>query len=651
MIGITTIIFIFWVMVADAGNVKLTSECDNQISSSDRNLIDDAFNLLDSYKYALEPYINYALISGNPDGYTFIDPSEMSAWQSEVQKMGDGKIKIACKYSTPTNPALVDPTINYGAKCSMNPTMFGYTWGNDLLNALRDRVYICLDNLRNYQTNAAVLPASLSGVIAHELTHHVDGREDHGSDGKTNPINLDSDAETIGVAMEHLILTPDLSSHIKSATSTIIGGTKSLVISVRVKNHNYNADSNLQSIADIFRSKNTGEFRFRNGVSNLSVEIDGVTYGPLPVPQLDGSKSSIITATYYLPAYDPGTNGNTIIKARADASNQFVEQNEINNFDEDNISTAVDISVSAEVAAPPICHSMQLKANLKVPGYFSWLEIPYQAIVKNNESGTHAPAFDLVMQYENMWSSSSSIAQATEWVESLAPGESKVYAFTLDVPTDSTCSGPTGDTYVSFIADGNIPSLFDPDLSNNVYSLTVNSEYWKPDYAIRNIYLGITGPTQTLKYSVRNIGPATASSIVAVPVIHTKIVDEADNIVYTALTKDLEPGADQNYQVALATDPCQDTPYTLIADYNDAVDEYDERNNSTVVTISQQVLTFFGTSTDCIFGELQQVGEYGPYMPGTKFEGLNAEQWGTDGRAVDGITTTFPILDDLKPLP
>ena len=43
-----------------------------------------------------------------------------------------------------------------------------------------------------------------AGVIAHELMHHVDGWDNHGGDGLTDPSDPDSDAETVGVAMEHL---------------------------------------------------------------------------------------------------------------------------------------------------------------------------------------------------------------------------------------------------------------------------------------------------------------------------------------------------------------------------------------------------------------------------------------------------------------
>ena len=55
----------------------------------------------------------------------------------------------------------------------------------------------------------------MAGTIAHEVMHGSDGSERHtGPGGSTTPQNPTTSAGTVGVAMEHLLLTPDLSVQI-----------------------------------------------------------------------------------------------------------------------------------------------------------------------------------------------------------------------------------------------------------------------------------------------------------------------------------------------------------------------------------------------------------------------------------------------------
>jgi hypothetical protein len=274
-----------------------------------------------------------------------------------------------------------------------------------------------------------------------------------------------------------------------------------------------------------------------------------------------------------------------VISATADWDNRYVESNESNNSDSDTYYTGVDLSIAVEVAAPPVCQH-GWRDDVDVPGNYNWLLIPYRVFVTNLDKENTSPGVDIVMTYYDMWTSSSITSQDVVWLPSIEPTETEMQGrlFYLDVPTDDNCSGPTGAIDVSFIADGNAESIHDSDRSNNSVHFTVDANYWRPDYTIRNITqigLGALGkfPSRIISYAVRNIGPTNVSSQTGFLKSVTEVLDAYTNVFFSESTSDLDPGDEQTYQVSLDVDDCELVTYSISADHLDSIDEFDEHNN------------------------------------------------------------------------
>ena len=572
--GALLVVFLMTGTVQAQGLV-FTNQCTNQLTTADRALFVQAFALLDSYKYKVEEHLNASMLVGNPDSYTVITNSMMTVWRAGVAEMGRGDIKLACEYNATSN------------KCNNMPGLSGWTFDFDPLIGLRDRIHICIDNVRALTTTGSP-PAMLAGVLSHELIHHIDGYDPHGVGGFTTPANPQTTAETIGVAMEHAIMTPDLRATIKSIDSSFANSTHNLGINVKVTNLNPQASAGLTPMSG----------RQRNLTTTLRLQVEGVSLSNIIVAPLNGTTSTIKTFYTSIPAYDVSTDSEYSLVATADTTALLVEDDEGNNVDNATYSTAVDLSTSVEVSGPPVCHSLEYRGDVYPIGYYNWYQIPYRASVKNRSNRTYAGTSDVVMMYENMWTTSAMTSQQEVWLSSLAPSETKTVDFYLEVPTTASCMGPIGATDVWFIADWNSTSVFDSNRNNNSVYFNVDSNYWKPDYVISSVTRGSSATRMVgqvdgdlgsfyapISYKIRNIGPATASVPPLMSMSHTQVLDPSGVRVFSAVTGDIRPGGESTYDTSVNDHGCDPLTFVVEADYAHAINELAENNNTAKITL------------------------------------------------------------------
>ncbi len=609
--------------------LQFTNHCEREIRPEDRELFEVAADLMDRYRHAVEDHINRTIISGNLDNYTVIDEATMDDWRGAVDDMLDGTIKLACEYDTTD-------------RCANDDDLFG--WENEVFPG---SIHVCIENVRDFTSQQSGSPlALLAGTLSHELMHTVDGfLTGHGGDGSsvTNP---STDAETIGVAMEHLILTPDLDATIRGVEIDCCDHNDDAVVTfdVLVRNLNAEADTQVRPLSGATR----------NTQSVLRVEVDGQTERR-SIDALDGSASEVQSFVFHLPPHEVAGDGIHDIVAIADIDDLFFESNERNNTDEATVSTSVDLSLGIEVTAPPRCHIQEYRADATPAGYYDWIAIPYRAEVVNLDPANTSPRVDIVMTYEDMWSNGSTPGQVAVWSDSLPPYERDHVYFTLEIPTDPDCSGPLAGTQVWFEADGNDETINDVDRGNNTVYLLVDADYWRPDYVIRDVSSAAADlDARTLNFAVRNIGPTGNFTNGPSPLASTQVTDASGVTThFSAFTRSLEPGAEQRYEAIVPVDDCDTATYWIEADRLDVIAEYNESNNVTEVrlapVVSGGVCTSFENGGDQYEPGLEWIEQNGTDVLYDKFDVLNTEEWGSDRATGEEIDSRPPILDQQYP--
>ena len=542
----------------NSAQLEFTRDCEDELTAADRELVETGFALLDEHRFEVETHINRSIAAHTVDAYTPISHELMNDWRERVALMGSGKIKVACLYNRSSS------------WCRNDTDRFGQTTGVDALTDLRDRVRICLDNIRAATRGDESLTA---GVLAHELMHHVDGNEDH-DDDETDPAHPETAADTIGTAMENLVLTPDLQTTIHSVWANFSGGQHELLVSVLVENNN-------PYTLDVGTSGN-----YKNVRSELALTADGAPAGTFLLPIIPALGAASHTFDVVLPTYEAGNDGSYVLRADADAGDVIFEADEGNNADEASFSSVVDLSLSVEVSGPARCIHLESYGRARA-AELHWLEIPYRVAVKNLDRNTPSGRTDIVMEYARDGRSSEQVV----WVPDIRALGTVSADFSLQVPTDPSCTGPTGRTEVEFVADGNGASVFDRDRSNNVVSLVVDREYWKPNYVVRYGEGSTAAPSAARQanvnppvlFHVENVGPVsprpsapTYGSVQVLDPNGTRILLEAIPL--------LQPGADHTFEVDLPA-ACEAVPYTFEADFVRAVDESDETDNRITVSV------------------------------------------------------------------
>jgi hypothetical protein len=159
--------------------------------------------------------------------------------------------------------------------------------------------------------------------------------------------------------------------------------------------------------------------------------------------------------------------------------------------------------------------------------------------------------------------------------------------------------------------------------------------------------------TQTVSFSVRNIGPVSGSIAPSMTQSIVEIVDDFGHSEFTSAAFNIEPGAEVDYAAQLVTDECEPLEYWIAADADDNVDEFDEENNSVKVTLSSNPsgvqIGLSALNTDCYENELAKFERDLPKIDDKLDAFDNPEQWGGDRASSDDFGPNFLILDQIDP--
>jgi hypothetical protein len=576
--------------------VEYTNDCENDIGSADDSLIQAGFQFVYDHRDEVFDHIDASRAAGNPFGYTLIATRDRDQWKDRVEDMAAGRIDIDCHFNPQHN------------RCTnQGPTLLGYTNNVDFLTGFVDRVHVCVDNVRSVASTPVTCGATGNGsataimasLIAHELMHHVDGFANHGPDGLTNPCNLDSQAETIGVAIEHLALTPELDVEIDSVEiedNAAASGQLHITVEATVTNSNSLADLNLVAMS--------------NNAFNVSTTLrllsDGVRVQDLTVLPLTGVSSRAYTFEFDVDAYDPD-NAVYDLEVRADATGLIAELDEGDNSDTHTLSTRTDLSIDVEVASTPIEHRFESHPDLDPFLRVSWYEITYRATVRNLSMTLSAPAADVQLKHRDPWTDSGILVITTEETPLLGPGESAELLFSLDVPARSTFGsdellGPSLSFSVTFTVDPGRDSVHDSNRDNNSVVFVINEDYWKPDYVLTQSWV-IFGPlSATLRYVVRNVGPVDADVDVQ---LATGELAEEWTAMFLRTVEPLAVGESVTLSSVVDIPDCETVEYSVEVDPFDALDESDEDNNSILYSLGENCDDpFLGDLVDRIDREL-----------------------------------------------
>lgn len=153
--------------------VKFKKSCQDMLSSSDMQDIEDAAWLLEDH---FDEIVDYTNLDPWDEGFRYFDGALRSDLRKEVEELRDGKIWLRCK------------GINEGG-CDLGPDGSGvhaYTGREFAHDMSFDGVTICPAKI--FQDGVA----GVAGTLVHELTHHI-GSERHRGFCTEQVVTTDSD--------------------------------------------------------------------------------------------------------------------------------------------------------------------------------------------------------------------------------------------------------------------------------------------------------------------------------------------------------------------------------------------------------------------------------------------------------------------------
>lgn len=570
--------------------LDIKNGCDSELTAADRATLEDAADWLDENRDLILDEIERDRAGADVYGYEEIDATTFASWSDELDEMLAGGIDINCHYD--------GSTLNRCTNDAPNDGTLGYTCANDFFCDtldLFDQIHMCPDNIRWAQTVNGANTTELAlwvATLAHELMHHEDGSEDHGPDGATDPRDPDSMAETIGTAAENVILSGQLDPASRGRELAASTGTLHAVdVSYQVYNENTHSGVGLIALSNVDR----------NPASQLCLLVDGAEVDSTTLAAIAGASSTAGTPlSFSVPAYDVA-HETYEISLFADCNDAISETDEDDNLASFTFSTALDLAVEVELAEAPVLNHAY-RADVAVPGWYDWFTLTYAAVVTNLDSELTSPPVDMHLIYNDMWTGDT-YADTEQAVPSLAPGASTTLLFEVDVPTDAAGNGPTTPIDTHWRLDWDAESVHDSDLGNNYVGITIDTDYWQPDYRISSVEsdggpeltgFGIRPPllggahgfgglalTQELSAVVENFGPVAGEvgSILA-------LTDSMGTRVQSAITAAL--GVRESSAALSVTAPytiCETEAYSLTADANLDIPENDEDNNTAAVTV------------------------------------------------------------------
>ena len=562
-------------MAMPAYAYNLTNDCDDNLREGDRAALDTAVEFLDVHRADVFAEIerdstgSSVLSAPNLYDYTMITPEEYDAWSGEIDDLlyssskPFGEVRIACHYSGDNK--YCDASTLRGGRTKTDPD-----------NNYSDRVHLCMDNLRLRATGDGTnLADHLVNLVAHELYHHVDRGFTH-PEGVTIYNPPDSDATTLGLAAQHAILSPALRT--TSIGLDVVADGVDFDLTVEAAVGNYNPNSVVGGVS-------LGGYD-RNTRSNTCLLIDGERSGGIPTDPLPPFQIEAVAYQTTLPYYKPGFPVRTL-EVMADCFDSIAEIDEADNVVEvGSLSTEVDFAIDVALAKAP---------QLKKSGRDHFYRVTYEATVTNLDNDTPAPAVDVLFFFDDMWTGSTN--GTTQYTPILDPGESTVLTYTVDVPTGPGGTGPTGTTRAYFRVDSFPQSVHDSNWDNNTHRIDINSDYWRPDYRIAsytesNAWLPawhVPGPginTIDLEIRIENIGPedGTVDSTLDVSGtgFHTPRSTAVDAISSMSVSAPVTVTIEVPWVVCGSVEQ-----YTVSADFDEAVAEIDETNNTDLLSFGR----------------------------------------------------------------
>jgi hypothetical protein len=540
-----TILFVCGVHTSARAQAWDIQDC----SSANQALVEEAAEFSYENRNHVFDEIDSVRANGNVHGYESISSAMRNRWINEIERARNGHVKFKCVSS------LEDPCIvQTDASGQIVSVTFGETY-----SLIGDNIF---DEVRLCPNNFGLIggtPFSLGAhTISHELMHHVDGWGlfPHGPDGASNMQNPDSPSETIGVAMEHVALTPELRS------SIAVGAVSSYDSSGHVRAFELTTENTSDyAAASTFAMSATQ--RNTNSVSCLTVDGTSGHNFAIPAVDINSSEADTYSIAFAYTAAAPYRTLDYVV----DCTDVFLEFTESDNIATTVYSTYVDLDIDVDLASAPVLNSAYGTL------YFT---LTYDVTVTNTDNDTPASTFDVVMYYDDIWSGRSYV-QTSQWVSSLAPSGSTTAQFSVDVLANATGTAPLGGSELYFVADGNAESLHDRDLSNNTVHLTVDSAYWRPDYRFASFEVSEAGlGLAEVQFSVVNAGPKAATRSSVAKILNPALVA---SFTIPALASTATSGK-QRVTVPMAVAQCSSTSIAVVLDATARLVESDETNNT-----------------------------------------------------------------------
>lgn len=545
--------------------------CVDLLTTSDRSSFEFSEDWLDANAFEVVDHVRRVRAGGNPYDYNSFDTADYTEWETEIDELLRGDINVKCRYDADPGP------------CT-DSTLMGQTIGDPIFGEVFDGITICVDNIRAFASGSDAsdgFRALLTGVIAHEVMHHADGFEGHGPSGDTDPAHPDTSAEVIGSAVEHMVAVPELDPSLSRTSVTMTGaGRHRLTLSGSVRN---------ESTTSLYNQTPASNYDL-NPVTNTCVRVDGSTVQTYNTGDLDDSTSSTSTLTVEVSAYNPSAPIREI-SLFADCDRELFELDEDDNTAVYEHSTWVDLDLDVELDAAPV-----KKLNLGPYGPTWYYDLTFRATITNLDGDTPAPATDLQVGTTDLFSSAPRSGIVSLAVPALNPGASTSITFTAQVAASALGTLPTGTSYANVFLDAGTYDMHDRDTTNNVWALTINSAWWKPDYRLVDVqFTGNTtapmvpgfglfqiGTVKTgLSFAVENRGPAAASASSWLT-IHGSAGTELGRYQVSALAS---MGKSPTSRAVLATVLCNEADYELRADGRSQITENDETNNVAAISI------------------------------------------------------------------
>ena len=437
--------------------IEFTNNCEDRASNTELQAMKDAHSFIVQHANRILEEIEIDRNGSNNHLYTKIDASDKRGWLNELKKT----IKVNCETRI----------------CRNNRGQMGRCyWPSDDWFPENispgNRIIQCPGNQLRMaqQQNSSYLPIAI-GSMAHEIMHQVDGFEGLVEFGSPSvPI---TSAETIGVAAEHLALTPDLEVTITDLKLGIYGGenitetTNSIiklndyVLRFKVTVKNINPWSGTARVTVGLSGDD------RNSSSILCVKLNGKTQEEGSIRALSSNNSQTIHFITKLNIED-AVKGKYVLEAIADAAEQLTEYNETNNSDSKSIGIFSDLVITNEIAGPYTEHSQVFHSNdgRETEEKKRWNTLTYVYTISNIGSLV-CPPTDILFKYDDMWTSTPLKTKEEFSTPILEPGKSYTNTVDVDIPVNST-GGIDGNTNLYFIIENTENTIYDYDVSNNV---------------------------------------------------------------------------------------------------------------------------------------------------------------------------------------